>query len=47
MRLDRFVLLYLDYVNNFLTVAAFAEHHSISEVDALTIIKTGRAIDNM
>ena len=30
--------MYLDYVNNFLTVAAFAEHYRITEAQALTLI---------
>ena len=44
MSLDKFTEMYLDWVNNFLTVARFAEHYSISEEKALFIINTGRAI---
>jgi hypothetical protein len=32
--------MYLDYVNNFLTVPAFAAHYGISEIVALAIIKS-------
>lgn len=32
--------MYLDYVNNFLTVSAFAAHYGISEIVALAIIKS-------
>jgi hypothetical protein len=38
--------LFLDYVNNFLTVAAFAEHYAISEEEALKTIEKGREINN-
>lgn len=38
--------LYLDYFNNFLTVAVFAEHYGFTEKKALTVIKLGRAINN-
>ena len=31
-------VMYLDYVNNFLTVGAFAEHYGISEELATAII---------
>ena len=34
--------MYLDYVNNFLTVQAWAEHHGIEEDDAHKIIEIGR-----
>ncbi len=36
--------LYLDYVNNYLTVEKFAEHHEISFFMAMQIIEEGRAI---
>jgi hypothetical protein len=29
---------YLDYINNFLTVFAFAEHYGMTENEALTLI---------
>lgn len=35
--------LYLDYVNNFLTVSSFAEYYDMTEEAALSIIETGRA----
>jgi len=34
--------LYLDYVNNFLSVAAFAEWHGMSEREAERVITYGR-----
>lgn len=36
------IKLYLDYVNNFLTVEKFAEHYGLSLVDAEKIIRQGR-----
>lgn len=36
--------LYLDYVNNFLTVERFAEYYQISEEYASAIIKEGRKL---
>jgi len=33
--------LYLDYVNNYLTVKVFAEHHGITEELALLMLKEG------
>jgi len=36
--------LYLDYVNNYLTVEKFAEHHEVSFFMAMQIIEEGRAI---
>ena len=38
--------MYLDWVNNFLTVNAFAEHYGISVRIATAIIEEGRATDN-
>jgi len=36
--------MYLDYVNNFLTLSAFAEHYKISLTEAYYIIEEGREI---
>ena len=33
--------MFLDYYNNYLTVALFAEHNGISEQDAQTLIDLG------
>ena len=33
------VELYLDYVNNYLTVSKFAEHHGLTEEDASALLK--------
>ena len=35
--------MYLDYVNNFLTVSAFAQYYGLTEDDALDVIDSGRA----
>jgi hypothetical protein len=35
---------FLDYFNNYLSVAKFAEHNEISEALALTIITAGREL---
>jgi hypothetical protein len=42
MNKEKFISEYLDYVNNYLTVAKFAEHRQITEEEAQTIITTGR-----
>lgn len=47
MSLDNFVSMYLDWVNNFLTVEAFAEHYSITEESAQKIIDCGRLVSNL
>lgn len=39
---DDYVNMYLDWVNNFLTVGKFAEYYGISEDYAQQIIKIGR-----
>lgn len=36
------VNMYLDYVNNFISVAGFADHYEITEEKANEIIKRGR-----
>ena len=36
--------MYLDWVNNFLTVAYFAEYYGISESEAHEVINSGRGI---
>ena len=33
---------YLDYLNNFLTVSAFAEHYELTESEAIALIEKGR-----
>lgn len=38
--------IYLDYVNNFLTVERFAEHHGLYKHEAETLIKLGRKVAN-
>jgi hypothetical protein len=36
--------MYLDWVNNFITIARFAECYSLSEKDAERVINIGRVI---
>lgn len=36
--------MYLDYVNNFITVSKFADHYGITENEANIIIDAGRKI---
>ena len=38
--------LYLDWFNDFLTVARFAEYHGMAESKALRVINTGRALNH-
>lgn len=35
---------YLDYFNNFLTLAKFAEHYGLTEAQAETVIQLGKEI---
>lgn len=44
MSLDKFVELYLDYRNNFLTVEAFALHYGMTVGTAEQIVFAGRFI---
>lgn len=44
MSLDKFVSMYLDWVNNFLTVEKFAAHYGISVAVATQVIEAGRAV---
>jgi hypothetical protein len=37
-------LLYLDYMNNFLTVSKFAEHYNMDERTALLVIEEGEQV---
>lgn len=36
---------YLDYVNNFITVGAFADHYGYTEKKALNVLKLGKTIN--
>lgn len=36
--------LYLDYVNNYLTLEIFAEHHELSDDQALDMLRLGSII---
>ena len=43
---EAFKAAYLDWVNNFATVARFAEYHGISEDAAIDVIHYGRVYHN-
>ena len=43
---QRLINIYLDWVNNFLTVEAFAEHYGLQVAAARTVIETGRNLHN-
>ena len=45
-RYDKYVELYLDYVNNFLTVERFAEYYNMSVDYANHVIEIGRKLNN-
>lgn len=45
MSIARWTELYLDYVNNFLTIDAFAAHHSIELETAVEIVRVGRIMN--
>ena len=42
--LEEIQAMYLDYLNNFLTVGVFAEHYGITKEQALGIISIGRSL---
>jgi intein/homing endonuclease len=42
IKLEKYHPMYVDYVNNFLTVSAFAEHYKINPATAERIIDCGR-----
>ena len=41
---QKLIKLYLDYVNNFLTVAGFASYYGMEVGKALRVIRVGRAL---
>lgn len=43
---EEIINIYLDWVNNFLSLDKFAEHYGISEIDAHYIIDLGRRLNN-
>lgn len=47
MSLDKFTTMYLDYVNNFLSVSAFAEHYGITVESALQLIELGQQVSEL
>jgi hypothetical protein len=44
---DQLQAFYIDYVNNYLTVACIAEHNGLTENHASTLIQMGRKIHNI
>lgn len=47
MSLDQFSKMYLDWLNNYLTIERFAEDYDITVKAAKEIIELGRAIGNL
>jgi len=47
MSLDKFTAMYLDYVNNFLSVSAFAEHYGITFESAFQLIELGQQVGEL
>ena len=45
MTLAKLEYMYLDFVNNFLTVERFAEHYGLDYYDAEWIIEQGKALN--
>jgi len=43
---EEIINIYLDRVNNFLSMHKFAEHYGIDEIDAFYIIEIGRNLNN-
>ena len=43
---EEIINLYLDYVNNFITVEAFANYYSLTTLDAYYVIELGRNLNN-
>ena len=38
--------IYLDWVNNFISLEKFAEHYGLDEIDANYVIELGRNLNN-
>ena len=45
--MKNFIEMYLDYVNNFLSVEAFSSHYGISVDLAILVIKEGRILHEL
>ena len=45
--MNKFIEMYLDWVNNFLSVESFAAHYSISLDLAILVIKEGRILHEL
>lgn len=42
----KIIEMYLDYVNNFISVQAFADYYGLNTVEANIIINAGRELNN-
>ena len=42
---DAIIEIYLDWVNNFLSIDKFAQHYEIDEIDAHYLIEVGRKLN--
>lgn len=42
---DAIIKIYLDWVNNFLSLDKFAEHYGLDEIDANYIVEVGRKLN--
>ena len=43
---QKYVIMYLDWVNNFLTINAFAEYYSITKASACRCVDLGKRFDS-
>jgi hypothetical protein len=43
---EEIIAIYLDWVNNFLSLDKFADHYGLDEIDAYEIIELGRILNN-
>lgn len=41
---EELIEVYLDWINNFITVPAFADYYGLSEADAKKVIELGRKL---
>lgn len=42
----KIIEMYLDYVNNFISVQSFADYYGLNDVEANIIINAGRELNN-
>lgn len=43
---DKLIAAYLDYLNNYITIAVYAEHNGLTEVQAEVLIGLARDVAN-